>query len=74
VNDLHSYFEVSKPFRSFLGVAFAVQVEQKWWQTPSLRTTYKNKIQFSRKLFSLLFPGLHYMKVDWRLELRFLQD
>jgi hypothetical protein len=26
VNDLPSYFEVSKPFQSFLGKAFAVQV------------------------------------------------
>jgi len=30
VNDLPDYFEVSKPFQSFLGKAFAVQVEQNW--------------------------------------------
>jgi len=30
VNNLPSYFEVSKPFQSFLGKAFAVQVEQNW--------------------------------------------
>ena len=27
------YFEVSKPFQSFLGKTFAVQVEKNWWQT-----------------------------------------
>jgi hypothetical protein len=40
VNDLPSYFEVSKPFQSFLGKAFAVQVEQNWWQTASFTHAY----------------------------------
>ena len=39
---LPSYFEVSKPIQSFLGKAFAVQVEQNWWQTASLSNSSSN--------------------------------
>ena len=36
VNDLPYYFEVSKPFQSFLDKEFTVKVEESQWQTASL--------------------------------------
>jgi hypothetical protein len=37
-----SYFEVSKPFTSFLGKVFAVKVEQNRWQTSFLSKSSSN--------------------------------
>ena len=51
-NYLPSYFEVSKPFQSFLGKAFAVQIEQNWWQTASFSNSSSNLHTFCLPQFS----------------------